>query len=188
MVSAHVKGVPCTKNKVVGDKAAARRWTDAVLEQTRHLPRVAAPCLMRVTFYLLKNKGPSDCPHGNDLDNLLNRFNDALARTVLSEAPGKDSAIWVLEANKEFVDSEQEAGASFELHPLASVPVAGVPEGAVVGEGMKPSDSRSARRRPAKADSLGWPEGYFERTAGSLAGVDLVRPPQGKFEERLPLG
>lgn len=31
-------------------------------------------------------------------------------------------------------------------------------------------------------DSLGWPPGFFERTAGAIP--DLQRPPQGESEER----
>ena len=34
-------------------------------------------------------------------------------------------------------------------------------------------------------DTNGWPVGFFERVAGSMP--DLERPPQGKFEDRLPL-
>ncbi len=30
----------------------------------------------------------------------------------------------------------------------------------------------------------GWPPGFFERTAGSLAGDPIERPPQGEYEER----
>jgi hypothetical protein len=29
-----------------------------------------------------------------------------------------------------------------------------------------------------------WPEGYFERTAGSLADAPIERPQQGEYEER----
>jgi len=31
-----------------------------------------------------------------------------------------------------------------------------------------------------------WPPGFFERTAGKWVG-DLVRPPQGDYEQRAPL-
>jgi hypothetical protein len=33
----------------------------------------------------------------------------------------------------------------------------------------------------------GWPPGYFERTAGSLAEDPIERPPQGEYEERDPI-
>lgn len=36
-----------------------------------------------------------------------------------------------------------------------------------------------------EVDANGWPIGFFERVAGSMP--DLERPPQGKFEDRLPL-
>ena len=38
----------------------------------------------------------------------------------------------------------------------------------------------------AELDGNGWPKGFFERVAGSMP--DLSRAPQGKFEQRPPLG
>ncbi len=35
-----------------------------------------------------------------------------------------------------------------------------------------------------RKEKRGWPTGYFERTAGSLADEPLERPPQGDYEER----
>ncbi|MCX7409515.1 MAG: hypothetical protein DWH84_00815 [Planctomycetota bacterium] len=35
-----------------------------------------------------------------------------------------------------------------------------------------------------KTDANGWPEGYFERTAGCLAGEEFERPEQLPFEKR----
>ena len=39
---------------------------------------------------------------------------------------------------------------------------------------------------PAKTDANGWPEGYFERTAGCLAGEEFERPELLPFEKREP--
>jgi len=36
-------------------------------------------------------------------------------------------------------------------------------------------------------DTLGWPSGFFEFTAGQWAGERLVREPQGEYEVRKPL-
>lgn len=36
------------------------------------------------------------------------------------------------------------------------------------------------------ANSTGWPEGYFDLFV-PIEGAELVRPPQGEFEERLTL-
>lgn len=33
---------------------------------------------------------------------------------------------------------------------------------------------------------LGWPPGFFERTAGSIQDETFIRHPQGDFEEREP--
>jgi hypothetical protein len=38
-----------------------------------------------------------------------------------------------------------------------------------------------------KIDGKGWPEGFFERTAGAWQGEPLLREPQGEFEQRLEL-
>ena len=35
-----------------------------------------------------------------------------------------------------------------------------------------------------RKEKRGWPAGYFERTAGSLADAPLERPSQGEYEER----
>jgi hypothetical protein len=35
-------------------------------------------------------------------------------------------------------------------------------------------------------DANGWPKGFFERVAGSMP--ELRRAPQGRSEERMPLG
>jgi hypothetical protein len=36
-------------------------------------------------------------------------------------------------------------------------------------------------------EELGWPEGFFEKTAGAWSGEPLVREPQGNYETRKPL-
>lgn len=38
-----------------------------------------------------------------------------------------------------------------------------------------------------ETDENGWPLGFFETTAGAWAGEELVREPQGDFEQRLEL-
>ena len=35
-----------------------------------------------------------------------------------------------------------------------------------------------------RKEKRGWPPGYFERTAGSLADDPIERPSQGEYEER----
>ncbi len=35
-----------------------------------------------------------------------------------------------------------------------------------------------------RKEKHGWPPGYFERTAGSLADDPIERPPQGEYEKR----
>ena len=43
-----------------------------------------------------------------------------------------------------------------------------------------------AKPDEVERDENGWPVGFFEKIAGSWEG-DLVRPPQGKLQERDPL-
>ena len=40
------------------------------------------------------------------------------------------------------------------------------------------------KTRSAPPDDLGWPAGFFERTAGAWEGEPLVRGDQGTYEER----
>jgi hypothetical protein len=37
------------------------------------------------------------------------------------------------------------------------------------------------------AEAIGWPPGFFERTAGAWQGEPLTREPQGEYQERDPL-
>jgi Holliday junction resolvase RusA-like endonuclease len=117
-IKGSVSGVPYSQNRTRGDKEAAGVWTGAVTSQTQDHARVVGPCLLRVTFRLPPSKFPKDHPYGNDLDNLLKRFCDALQTTILSEAPGKDGAIISVEATKVKVTSDAEAGADFEFVEL----------------------------------------------------------------------
>lgn len=118
-IKGSVSGIPYSQDRARGDKNAAGAWTSAVTSQTQNHPRVIGPCLLRVTFRLPPSKFPKDHPYGNDLDNLLKRFCDALQTTILSEAPGKDGAIVSVEATKVRVMSDVEAGVDFEFIELS---------------------------------------------------------------------
>jgi Holliday junction resolvase RusA-like endonuclease len=71
-----------------------------------------------VTFVLPKDRFPEDHPHGTDLDNLLKRLLDALGKTVLREAPGKDGAITELRAKKRMVREGEPCGARIRITEL----------------------------------------------------------------------
>ena len=47
--------------------------------------------------------------------------------------------------------------------------------------------AKQRRELAHQAAANGWPEGYFERTAGSITDPTFVRPPQGDVEARLPI-
>ena len=117
-MSAFIKGVPYSRAKSRGRIEAAHEWSDVVVEQTRHLPKVSEACLLKVTFLLPPNKFPADFPFGSDLDNLLKRFLDALGTTIFEKSQGGDSCILSLHALKARVDSHDEAGAHLEVMPF----------------------------------------------------------------------
>jgi len=104
VISATIRGVPYPQQKRRGDLQAPKRWTDAVVEQTRHLPRVSEACFLKLTFLLPANKFPNDFPYGPDLDNLLKRTLDALRRTIFCDAKGGDSCVIAIVAMKAKVE------------------------------------------------------------------------------------
>lgn len=118
-ISVLIRGVPYSQMKSRGDKEAPRRWSDAIVEQTRGLPCVMDACLVKITFLLPPDKFPSDFPYGPDLDNLLKRFMDALNETVFCEARGEDSCIVSMTVMKTRVASREEAGAHLEVMPVS---------------------------------------------------------------------
>jgi Holliday junction resolvase RusA-like endonuclease len=73
------------------------------------------PCKLEVEFILPRDRFPNDHPFGSDLDNLLKRFQDALGKTVLREAPGQDGAITELVARKRKAAPGEATGARFNL-------------------------------------------------------------------------
>lgn len=117
-IKGSISGIPYGQDKSRGDSAAAKSWSLAIIQQTTDTPRIVGPCLMRVTFRLPPDKFPKDHPFGNDLDNLLKRFCDAIQQTVLTAVPGRDGAIVSVEATKVQVGSPAEAGADFEFIEL----------------------------------------------------------------------
>jgi hypothetical protein len=108
-------GIPYSHAKPRGDVDAPGRWTAAVKDQTKDMPKIVRPCVVRVTFRLPPDKFTKDLPFGNDLDNLLKRFFDALIETVFSTAAGKDSVVVSIEATKVKVATEGDAGAELEI-------------------------------------------------------------------------
>jgi len=117
-LSVHIKGVPYCRYKTKGDTTGPKRWTEAIVEQTKDLPKVSEACVLRVTFLLPGDKFPKDFPYGPDLDNLLKRLLDALGKTVFSETAGGDSCIIFLSTMKTKVASEEKAGALVEILPV----------------------------------------------------------------------
>jgi Holliday junction resolvase RusA-like endonuclease len=113
-----ISGIPYAQLKSRGRRSGCSEWSDAVKEQTAHLPHITGPCRLRVVFLLPPSKYPLDHPYGMDLDNLLKRFLDALQETVFRTTPGRDGCVTEIEARKVRVTSESEAGAELELLEL----------------------------------------------------------------------
>lgn len=114
-----ISGIPYGRNKNRGDIEAPKKWTQAIIDQTKDLPKITEACILRVTFLLPPNKFPKDLPYGSDLDNLMKRFSDALNETIFSDTEGKDSCIIQMSIMKTKVDSEAEAGALLEVLPIS---------------------------------------------------------------------
>ena len=114
-IKGYINGIPYGQDKRRGDVDAPDRWSEQVRAQTSSLEKVISPCILRITFYLPPDKFPEDLPFGNDIDNLLKRFCDALGETIFSNAPGKDSVVISIEACKVKVSNNAEAGVQFEI-------------------------------------------------------------------------
>lgn len=120
-LSGKISGIPYSKVKARGNLAAAEQWSEAIRRQTRDLPTVKEPCILKITFLLPADKFPSDLPYGPDLDNLTKRFLDALNKTVFGETQGKDSCVVALDVMKTKVESREDAGAVFEILPVSII-------------------------------------------------------------------
>ena len=118
-INIKICGVPYAKDKTRGNVDGPKIWTSQIIDQTRGLPTVDGPCVLRVTFLMPPDKYPKDFPYGPDIDNYLKRFQDALNETIFKNAPGGDSCIILLEASKVRVASNEEAGAHLEILPHA---------------------------------------------------------------------
>ncbi|MGO9585738.1 MAG: RusA family crossover junction endodeoxyribonuclease [Limisphaerales bacterium] len=111
-----IDGVPYSKTKTRGNKAAAEAWSQKVIQQTSSLSPVSDACVLRVTFRLPRDKFPPDFPYGPDLDNLLKRLMDALGHTIFAISKGGDSCVVALEAMKVPVDTRP--GVDIEILPV----------------------------------------------------------------------
>jgi hypothetical protein len=119
IVSVLIKGIPYAQLKSRGDKLGPVRWSEAVVVQTQHLPKIKQACLLKLTFLLPANKFPFDFPYGPDVDNLLKRTLDALQLTIFSEAKGKDSCVIAVFAMKTKIENDSDAGAHLEVLPVS---------------------------------------------------------------------
>lgn len=113
-----IPGVPYSRMKSRGNVAAPETWTNAIIEHTKHLPKVQEACALKVTFLLPADKYPKDFPFGPDLDNLLKRLMDALNKTIFSEAKGHDSCVVLLHVMKVKAPDGAQAGAHIEVLPV----------------------------------------------------------------------
>jgi len=119
-IRATITGIPYPRNKTRGNLDAPKEWTEAVVQNTAHLPKIKDACLLRITYMLPRSHIPMDYPFGTDLDNLNKRFLDGLCRTVFSDARGKDSCVVAMETMKVIVDTKEEAGAHIEILPITT--------------------------------------------------------------------
>ena len=110
-VDLFIEGIPYSQWKPRGDIEAPSRWTEAVKQATKNLPKVKGPCYMIVVFVLPEDKYPLDHPYGPDLDNLMKRLLDALKDTVFSEVAGRDGSVVQLVVSKRKAMQNEPTGA-----------------------------------------------------------------------------
>ena len=114
-IEVKISGIPYSRSKTRGNISATREWTNAVVNQTKDLPKVETECVLKVIFCLPPNKYPKDLPYGPDLDNLLKRFLDALNETIFIKAKGKDSCAIEIYVKKVRARSKEETGALLKV-------------------------------------------------------------------------
>src|SRR5207247_9008767 len=115
-----VPGITYGKRKVRGNRDGPNQWTRNVTRATRRLDAINGPCRLNVDFILPESKFPSDVPFGSDLDNLLKNLLDALGKTILRNAEGKDSAILEINARKRKARPGERTGARISLSRVKS--------------------------------------------------------------------
>jgi hypothetical protein len=118
-VCKRITGIPYGKSKTRGNVDAPAEWSKAVKEQTEDLPCIKEACILKLTFLLPPDKFPADFPYGPNLDNLVERFMDALGETIFREAHGGDSCVIAMHVMKTRVESTQESGAMLEILPVS---------------------------------------------------------------------
>jgi Holliday junction resolvase RusA-like endonuclease len=111
VVSRFIRGTPYSRSKTTGRLSGPDEWSATVKEQTHRLRPIKGPCRLEVSFILPADRFPFVHSCGNDLDNLLKRLLDALAESVLREAPGRDAAIVQLSAEKRKALKNEPTGA-----------------------------------------------------------------------------
>ena len=117
-IDVFIKGIPYSQQKVRGDREAADRWTQSIIQATKKLPKVKGPVSMNLKFVLPADKYPLDHPYGSDLDNLLKRLSDALNMTVFAKVPGKDGAVVKLSVSKRKASKDEDTGVWMILNEL----------------------------------------------------------------------
>ena len=120
MTKFFVAGIPYGKRKVRGNREGPTQWTRSVKGATRGLDTINGPCRLDVDFILPASKFPSDVPFGSDLDNLLKNLLDALGKTILRNAEGRDSAILEINARKRKARPGERTGARISLSRVKS--------------------------------------------------------------------
>lgn len=117
-IDVFIEGIPYSRQKVRGDREAADRWTQSIIQATKNLPKVKGPVSMNLKFVLPADKYPLDHPYGSDLDNLVKRLLDALNMTILANVPGMDGAVVQLTVSKRKASQDELTGARVALNEL----------------------------------------------------------------------
>ncbi|EIJ42621.1 hypothetical protein BegalDRAFT_1744 [Beggiatoa alba B18LD] len=119
-ISQKIIGVPYGKTKDEIGQLLLRNWQNAIVEQTKNLPKIKGVCVLKLNFLLPADKFPARFPYGPDLEGLIGRVMDSLNSTIFSEVAGGHSCIMSLSVKKTKVPSDKEAGVWLEILTLDS--------------------------------------------------------------------
>jgi Holliday junction resolvase RusA-like endonuclease len=120
-IDVFISGEPYSQNKARGNVEGLKKWSEAILEATKDLPRTTSECKAEITFVLPPNKYPTDHPYGSDLDNLLKRLFDALNKTIFADVAGKDGSVVGLMATKRMSTDADPPGAYLKIREIQHI-------------------------------------------------------------------
>lgn len=113
-----IEGFAYPKHKVGGSSEEVEKWNQIIFETTKNLPKVQAPCRMKIDYFLSPDRFTTGSPYGPDLDNLTKRLLDELKRTIFQATDYDDGCIVDLIIGKRAVSPENPHGVKIAIDPV----------------------------------------------------------------------